>query len=151
VTLHDKPERATGGLVLPGEGRQLRAGPTRPTVKVGPHSGSQLLGLLESEVPPGAGFPGHAHDEYEEAFYVLDGPIEYLLDDTWITATTGSTVFVPAGRVHGFRNSGDVPCRHLAIASPAAAMSMIEELFENEPNNMAPVLAKYRSHLAEPK
>lgn len=137
-----------GGIVPAGEGRPLQVGPTRPTVKAGPHAGSRLIGMLESDVPPGGGFPGHVHDEYEEIFYVLAGEIDYLLDDNWVTAPTGSTVFVPSGRVHGFRNSGDQPARHLAICSPANAMTMIEELTQSPPDQWNAVLGRYNSRLA---
>lgn len=112
-----------------GHGRRLQAGPTRPTVKVGPHDGGRLIGMLESELPPGGEFPGHVHDDYEEVCYVLAGQIDYLIDDTWAIAPAGTTLFISPGRVHGFRNTTDKPARHLAIASPAEAMTMIEELF----------------------
>jgi quercetin dioxygenase-like cupin family protein len=127
----------------------LEAGATRPTIKVGPHCGSRLIGVLESELPPGGGFPAHAHDDYEEVFYVLAGEVEYLIDETWVPAPAGSTVFVPPGRVHGFRNNSDRPARHLAIASPAEAMTMIEELTKTAPEHRAAIFARYRTHLAE--
>jgi quercetin dioxygenase-like cupin family protein len=138
---------AVGAVIPPGEGRALTGGTTQPTVKVGPHTGSRLIGLLESDVPPGGGFPGHVHDEYEEAFYVLDGEIEYLIEDTWIPAAAGSTVFVPAGVTHGFRNTGDRPARHLAISSPSEAMTMIEELVA-APDDAIATFARYRSRPA---
>lgn len=136
-----------GGLVPTGEGRELPAGATRPRVKVGPHAGSRLIGMLESEIPPGGGFPGHVHDEYEEVFYVLEGEIEYRLDDAWLTADAGSVVFIPPGRVHAFRNAGARPARHLAIASPADAVTMIEELAA-APDRSAEILSHYRSRPA---
>jgi quercetin dioxygenase-like cupin family protein len=138
---------AAGAVVAAGDGRVLRAGPTRPTVKAGPHAGSRRIGVLESEVPPGGGFPGHVHDEYEEVFYVLAGEIDYLIDDSWVTAPAGSTVLIPPGRVHGFRNSGGEPARHLAIASPADAMTMVEELTQSPPDQWNAVLGRYRSRL----
>jgi quercetin dioxygenase-like cupin family protein len=134
-------------LVRPGEGWHLRAGHTRPTVKVGPHLGSRRLGVMESEVLPGGGFPEHVHDEYEEAFYVLDGEIEYLVDSVWTRAVTGTTVFIRPGRVHGFRNTTDKPTHHLAITSPAIVMTMIEELTNAAAGDVPAVLARYRSRL----
>jgi quercetin dioxygenase-like cupin family protein len=117
-------------------------------VKVGPHNGSRLIGVIESELPPGGSFPGHVHDDHEEVFYVLAGEIDYLLGDTWATATTGMTVFIPPGWVHAFRNTGDTPSRHLAIASPADAMTMIEELTVAAPEERNDVLSRYHSRLA---
>jgi quercetin dioxygenase-like cupin family protein len=53
-------------------------------------------------------------------------------------------VFIPPGRVHGFRNPGPEPARHLAIASPADAMTMIEELAQAPPGQQPDVLARSR-------
>jgi quercetin dioxygenase-like cupin family protein len=145
----DLDRAVTGGLVPAGHGRELATGTTRPTVKVGPHSGSRLIGMLESDVPPGGAFPGHVHDDYEEVFYVLAGEIQYLIDNDWTNAPAGSTVFIPPGRVHAFRNVGDEPARHLAIASPAVAMTMIEELAQAEPQELPAVFARYRSRIAD--
>lgn len=138
----------SGGVIAAGHGRQLAIGASRPTVKVGPHTGSSLIGVLESEIPPGGGFPGHVHDDYEEVFYVLDGEIEYLVGTDWTPAPAGSTIFVPAGSPHGFRNTADQTARHLAIASPASAMTMIEELAQAQPPDFPAVLARYRSALS---
>jgi quercetin dioxygenase-like cupin family protein len=140
-------ERAPDGIVPPGLGRQLAGGPTKPTVKVGPHNGGELIGMLESELPPGAGFPAHVHDDYEEIFYVLAGEIDYLIEDTWATAPAGATVFIPAGRIHAWRNTKAEPARHLAITSPAEGMTMIEEAIHAGPGQLASVLARYRSRL----
>lgn len=134
-------------IVTPREGRTLHGGPTRPTIKVGPHNGGRLLGMLESELPPGAAFPPHVHDDYEEIFYVLTGEIEYLVDGRWTPAPAGSTVFVPPGQVHAWRNTTTEPARHLAITSPADGMRMIEEAVHAPPGGLDAVFARHRSRL----
>ena len=88
------------------------------------------------------------HDDYEETFYVLAGEVEYLIGSTWTSVPAGSAVFIPPGQVHGFRNTSDEPARHLAIAGPAEAMTMIEELSQNAPGHQPAVLARYRSRFA---
>jgi quercetin dioxygenase-like cupin family protein len=135
-------------IIAAGEGRQLHAGPTRPVVKVGPHIRSRLLGVMESEIPPAGGFPPHVHDEYEEAFYVLAGDIEYFIDGAWATASTGTTAFVAAGAVHGFRNVTGVAARHLAITSPATAMNMVEDLLSVTPDEWPEIMTRYGSRFA---
>lgn len=47
------------------------------------------------------------------------------------------------------RNNSDMPARHLAIASPAEAMTMIEELTKTTPEHRAAMFARYRTHLAD--
>jgi hypothetical protein len=44
-------------------------------------------GLVEASVPPGSGPPPHVHTREDEAFYVLDGQLEF---------TAGSRPFWPA-------------------------------------------------------
>lgn len=95
-------EDGHGVLVEPGAGREVRFGPNRLTVKVGPESGGQQFGVFESVLPPGAGAFAHRHRSYEEAFYVLEGEIEYCLDERLMTAAAGACVFVAAGVAHAF-------------------------------------------------
>jgi quercetin dioxygenase-like cupin family protein len=140
-------EHAQGAVVPPGLGRELHGGPTRPVVKVGPHNGGRLIGILESELPPGVVFPPHLHDEYEEVFYVLAGEIEYLIEDNWESAPAGTTVFVPPGCVHAWRNTTQEPARQLAITSPAEGMTMIEEAARASRAELGSVFARYRSRL----
>jgi quercetin dioxygenase-like cupin family protein len=141
--------RPQAGIVAPGLGHNLPGGSTQPTVKVSPRSGSRLIGMLESQVPPGAGFPPHVHDDYEEVFYVLAGELEYLIDGTWTQAPAGSTIFVPPGHVHAWRNTTDQPARQLAITGPAEGMIMIEDAVRAAPEELGAALDRYRSHLVD--
>lgn len=61
-------------------------------------------------MPPGGGFPfAHVHEQYEEVFYVLEGEVEYRLGEGWTVAPAGTTVCVPRGVVHAFRNASQAP------------------------------------------
>ncbi len=50
----------------------------------------------------GCGPPPHAHP-WDESFYVIRGVLEVGFDETRLSATAGTFVHVPAGRVHWFR------------------------------------------------
>ena len=143
-------EQAHEFMVGPGQGREAGAGPNRLTMKVGPESGGRQLGIFESAFPPGAGAFAHRHGTYEEAFYVLEGEIEYRLGDERVVATVGSCVFVPAGVAHGFRNVGEAEAQHLVMVTPMRALEMVEELFRAGPERRAEVLAKHDSELVDP-
>lgn len=139
-----------GAVVGPGEGRRVPLGPNRLVVKVGPEHGGRLLAVFESVLPPGAGAFVHAHRAYEEAFYVLEGEIEYRLGEERIAAGAGTSVFVPAGAVHGFKNLGHRDARHLVTVAPAIALEMIEALGQARPEDVAAVLARYDSEFIGP-
>jgi uncharacterized cupin superfamily protein len=140
-----------GGMaVAPGAGREVRVGPNTLHVKAGAEAGHVLVGVFESTMPPGGGFPfAHLHDEYEEVFYVLEGEVEYRLGDSWAVARAGSTISVPRGVVHAFRNSTKSPARHLVVHAPAAALAAIEEIGRTPRDRWAAVFERHRSRLVE--
>ncbi len=141
---------AVGTTVPPGHGRVVRVGPNELRVKAGPETGHALAGVFESSMPPGGGFPfAHLHDEYEEVFYVLEGEVEYRLGDEWAVAPTGSTVCVPRGVVHAFRNSSEKPARHLVVHASAAALELIEEVGRTSRDQWAAIFERHSSRLLE--
>lgn len=74
--------------------------------------------LAEALVAPGAGAPPNRHPGDDEAFYVLDGRFEFMIDGAVIAATAGSFVKVPTGAPHAFRNVGTEPARLLVLNTP---------------------------------
>src|SRR5256885_5242108 len=137
-------------IVAAGTGRRFRVGPNELTVKAGPETGHTLATVFESTLPPGGGYPvPHVHDEYEEVFYVLEGEIEYRIGEHWTAAPAGTTVCVPPGTVHAFRNASPHPARHLALHAPAAALTMIEEIGQASEDQVPAILARHRTRLTE--
>lgn len=59
--------------------------------------------LMEQLVTPAANPPMHVHVDEEEAFYVLDGEIEFEVDGEVVHARAGTYVLAPSGRPHCFR------------------------------------------------
>jgi quercetin dioxygenase-like cupin family protein len=99
---------------------ELRVGPNRLQIKINPETDGGGLFAFESTFPPGAMMPLlHFHRDQEEAFYVLEGVIEYVRGDETIRGTPGTMVHIPAGINHKFRNANeDAPARHLALVTP---------------------------------
>ena len=135
-------------LLAPGGGRRIELGLGAPTIKVGAALSNQI-GMVEGEVPAGGGFQiPHWHEDLDEVFYVLEGEIEFLLDGQWRRAAAGSTVFVPAGTVHAFRNAGDQPARQLVVG-PVEVAELIAELGEHPRERWEEVHERHRSHYVE--
>jgi quercetin dioxygenase-like cupin family protein len=88
--------------------------------------------LVESITPPGEGVPFlHTHPQ-QETFYVLEGNYEiYGRDEEGnkfaVQAQAGSTVHVPGGAPHGFRNVGDTAGKVLLTLEPAGNMEVFFE------------------------
>ena len=86
--------------------------------------------LIEFTVKPGTGPVPHRHSREDEAFYVLDGELEFRLGERGervIVVTAGSFIFAPRGIPHTFKNSGTTPARALVIISPAGLEAFFGE------------------------
>jgi len=81
---------------------------------------SPRLNVSVITMAPNAGGPeSHVHADEDDAFYVLDGELTFLLDEGDVAAPTGTFVLVPPGVNHTFRNALDRPTRVLNIHAPA--------------------------------
>jgi mannose-6-phosphate isomerase-like protein (cupin superfamily) len=98
------------------------------TRKVPSQSTGGAYSLFEVITQPGAGPPPHIQHREDEAFYVLEGEYEFLVDGNTLRAWAGHLVYVPKGALHAHRNVGGVPGRMLATHTPG---DLYELFFEN--------------------
>ena len=61
----------------------------------------------------------HIHEDEDDAFYVLDDEITFILGDEEVIAPAGTFVLVPPGVLHTFANRTSEPVRILNIHAPA--------------------------------
>src|SRR5882762_6839088 len=81
-------------------------------------NGAAQLCIFEQWVAPGHGAPTHSHP-VEEVLTVREGEAEMWMDKQRVIVAAGQSLIVPAGRKHGFRNSGSVMLHlHAVLASP---------------------------------
>ena len=83
--------------------------------------------LFEEEVPPGMGPPPHRHD-WDEAYYILAGEIDFEIDGERVTSATGDFNYLPRGTVHSFKGASESPARVLIFAAPAHGSEFFREL-----------------------
>lgn len=87
-------------------------------MRVSAVNGTAQLCIFEQWIAPGNGAPTHSHP-VEEVLTVLEGEAEMWMDDARTIVSAGQSLIVPAGRSHGFRNSGTVTLHiHAVLASP---------------------------------
>ena len=94
----------------------------------------------------GAGPPPHIHHGEDEAFYVLEGEVNFQVGERIVKATEGSFVFGPKDIPHSFAIAGERPAKVLVMFSPAG----IEELFLEvmappEPKSKPEYIAKIKA------
>ena len=103
-----------------GQGKALSARGSNMFFKATRASTDGAFSFMERILPPGGRKPPpHIHTNCEEAFYVLDGEIEFLLGDDAVMGRPGSFVHVPGGVSHTFGNASAAPSRLLIIHAPA--------------------------------
>jgi len=85
---------------------------------VSARTGAAQLCIFEQWVAPGNGAPTHSHP-VEEVLTVRSGEAEMWMDEERVMVSAGQSLVVPAGRKHGFRNSGSGTLHiHAVLASP---------------------------------
>lgn len=110
--------------------------------------------LMERTVPSGARTPpAHRHADTEEAFYVLDGRVEFQIEDEVFEGGPGTFVLVPGGVAHTFGNVSGGPSRLLVLHAPAldAYFHDLEDLWaQDEPPDRDAELELMRRHGMDP-
>ena len=104
--------------------------------------------LFEEEVPLGMGPPPHRHD-WDEAYYILDGEIDFVIEGDTVTSKRGDFNYLPRGTIHGFKGSSDSPARVLIFAAPAHGSEFFHELSEQvrkTPDDLAKIPVIGRQH-----
>jgi len=93
--------------------------------------------LWESVVPAGVGTPPHIHHNEDEAFYILEGEIEFTSGDETLTLSAGASLHAPRDIVHSYR--AITPVRMLVMAIPAGLENFFFEAGrEVTPDSPAP-------------
>ena len=105
---------------------------------------------VEIDDPLGSAPPLHIHHGEDETFYVLEGRVDFRLDDGLVTAGSGDFVNIPRGRVHNFHNATQDVARLILTFTPAGIERFFEETLERvadptvpQPDNVADVAARY--------
>jgi glyoxylate utilization-related uncharacterized protein len=96
--------------------------------------------LFEEDVPRGMGPPPHRHD-WDEAYYVLRGEVDFMIDGEPVTMASGDFTYLPANTTHGFKGASAEAARVLIFAAPAHGSEFFEEL-NRQVTNLPDDLAK---------
>lgn len=113
----DPPADATGDpiVVPPGQGELLEDDDRNLWIK----AAVPQLCVFEFDAEPGyVGPDAHLHRRHVDAFYVLEGELDFELDGKRLLAPTGTFVAAAPGTVHTFRNAADGRTRFLNLHAP---------------------------------
>ena len=106
-------------VIPPGEGTHYEWGNDTPFVKV---SGAETGGaycLIEDNLKPSFSLGLHRHDTHAETFYILEGALDFYLEDRWVRAKAGTTLHVPPGVEHACKVADGAPAKMLMVMQPS--------------------------------
>ena len=130
------PDR-TVTITRKGEGiRHAHAGGAESFTALSAAQNPGGVAVQMGEMPVGSGPPFHRHPSFDEVFIVLEGTLEFQVNDEVHTAHAGDVVFVP----------GEVPHAPNCIAGDEAGIAKIVMLvtparFENFFRDLGELLA----------
>jgi len=103
-----------------GEGLRREARGSEMWFKATASTTQGRFSLMERTLPRGGRMPpAHSHVGNDEAYFVLDGLVEFHVGGEVFEGSTGTFVLVPAGEAHTFGNTADTPARLLVLHAPA--------------------------------
>ena len=107
-----------GIYVPPGDGRVYDMGRITAVFKADGPETANRSSISEWWLEPDTAGPGpHSHDE-DDAFYVLEGVMSFLVGDRWIDAPKGAFVLAPGGTTHDFENRSSARAGVLNMGCP---------------------------------
>jgi len=127
-TEEEKIETSVAHYIAAGEGtRSLLVFGELVRCKITSYQTGGAYSLFEFTAQPGAGPPPHVQHREDEAFYVLEGEYEFLVEGRTINAESGSLIYVPKGNLHTHKSVGEGIGRMLVSQTPGG---LHERFFE---------------------
>ncbi len=115
-------------------------------------SGGEVGGhyaILESIAQPGTAAPLHTHLE-DEIFQILDGVMTFRCGGEQFEAAAGTTVVVPAGAEHAWKNRTAKPVRMLVMFTPGGVETLFQRIGGRAPDEIAALAPKYGTFVVGP-
>lgn len=92
--------------------------------------------------------PLHRHHHCDEAWYVLEGRLSFLVDGEELTAIAGDLVQVNKGSAHTYWNPDATTARYLLVMTPAT-QELINAIHAGSDRSEAGLKAIFADHGAE--
>lgn len=116
----------SGGGIFPDGGRSVWLMGMLITFKAISEETGSVYSLYIATIPPHTGAPPHIHHRETEAFYLLEGELEFITGERTVRAGAGDFLHVDKGVIHGYTNVGSEIVRYLGIVTPGG---LHEQLF----------------------
>lgn len=86
--------------------------------------------LLDFQIPSNAGPPAHIHTREDEVYFIKRGTFRFLMDGVCLQAGPGTSVYLPKGHFHTFKNISKQTGEQLMFVYPAGIEQFFWEVHE---------------------
>lgn len=93
-------------------------------------------------IAPGNGVPPHFHTREDEAFYILEGQLDFMVEGRDVQVSPGTVLHVPLGVIHAFKNNSGKLAKFLVQTIPSGFDKMLAECGQPVPAGTAPEAPK---------
>ncbi len=128
---------------LAGQGNATDKGPwyegtagERIAVRLSSTDTNGAYAIVESVTAPGCSPPMHLHRNEEEHFVVLAGTYRILIEDKVFDAPVSTSITVPRGSRHSWRNVSNEIGRLLVILTPGGFEKCIQTIRDSPTDKM---------------
>ena len=87
----------------------------------------RTFSLMEVVLPENAGPPPHDHP-WDEAYYVIEGDVRFLVGEETRVFSKGDFIYAPGGVLHSFIGASPDPARVLVFDTPATAEGFFRDV-----------------------
>jgi quercetin dioxygenase-like cupin family protein len=115
-------------IIQPGKGKHLNMIGDILSIYLSKHETNGTFSILEDRIYPGGGPPPHIQTREFEAFYILEGELDFNIDGRKVTAISGTVINIPPNVTHNFKNNTNSIVRMLVIIAPAGLEKIFEEV-----------------------
>jgi len=115
-------------IIKPGKGKHVNMIGDILSIYLTKNETNGTFSILEDRIYPSGGPPPHIQTREFEAFYILEGELDFNIDGQKVIAKTGTVINIPPNVVHNFKNNTNNIVRMLVIISPAGLEKMFEEV-----------------------
>ena len=106
--------------------------------------------IVESFAAPGCSPSIHLHRNEEEHFVVLAGTYRILIEDQVFDTPVGTSVTVPRGSRHSWRNISNEVSRVLIILTPGGFEKCIQTIRDSPTDKMLEIAERYGCFIVGP-
>ncbi len=114
-----------------------------------PEDSGGSMSIVDSLSPVWSGPPRHIHHNEDETFVMISGTCKVWIEGIETIAGPGESIFIPRGKEHGFKVTGDEPSRHLVILTPGGFEGFFQDMADGKfqiPEDMPAVEVSATKH-----